>query len=418
MANMNRPPAGASHRHSVKIFAMLAMAVTLLGAQTNPALSVEVEKGAARLMRPAPTNSAYNQLPFERQIPELKALIQADAALPEKIVLVRTVRSNEPPVRIAVHRRGSGTHDCVLVMLHGVLASHDSWRYVTGALAVDFDLWIIDLPGCGDSDKPDPAALAADGYGPGAFAERVLQALEQCLAARPDSPRWMLVAHSFGGMTALRMTGDLGLRQRHAAVLRQLEGLVLLAPGDVNVNQEIPRFVKVIKLGRVAVGIGDALGVVREAAAKSTAEGFISPRRASKESADQLYYILTHAEDRRAAQAMLQQAVPWRLNENRPDWHGIHQLEANYRNVDKPCLIVWGACDEVLPESIGHKLADQIPGAKLVVLPDCMHSIELECPDVCARLIRDFYMTPGPERLPDTAFIEPDDADASFINYH
>jgi hypothetical protein len=59
--------------------------------------------------------------------------------------------------------------------------------------------------------------------------------------------------------------------------------------------------------------------------------------------------------------------------------------------VDKPCLIVWGERDEVLSESIGYKLAAQIAGSKLVVLTNCMHSVELECPDACARLIRDFH---------------------------
>ena len=42
---------------------------------------------------------------------------------------------------------------------------------------------------------------------------------------------------------------------------------------------------------------------------------------------------------------------------------------------------------------MGYKLAAQIAGAKLVVLPDCMHAIALERPDDCARLIRDFQKT-------------------------
>jgi pimeloyl-ACP methyl ester carboxylesterase len=342
-------------------------------------------------MQGNPPNSIYKGLQSERQILKFEALAIADATLPERIVLVSTVRSNEPPVGIAVHQRGPGTNDCIQIIIHGVLANHESWRYLTGPLSSNFDLWIIDLPGCGDSDKPDPKSLAADGYSPDAMADRVMQAIEQCLAARNDSPHLMLVAHSFGGMIVLRMTSDPELRQRHATLLRQVDGLVLFAPCDVNVNQVNPVFKPIIKLGGLKAGIGDALGILREAAAKSKMNGFCSPRLASKETADQLYHALSNADERRAARAMLIEAVPWNYKENRPDWDGIHQLEANYRNVDKPCLIVWGACDEVLPESMGYKLAAEIAGAKLVVLPDCMHAIALECPDACARLIRDFH---------------------------
>jgi pimeloyl-ACP methyl ester carboxylesterase len=262
---------------------------------------------------------------------------------------------------------------------------------MTGPLSSNFDLWIIDLPGCGDSDKPDPKSLAADGYSPGAMADRVMQAIEQCMTSRNDSPRLLLVAHSLGGMIVLRMTSDPELRQRHAALLRQVDGLVLFAPGDVNVNQVSPVFKPIIKLGGLKAVIAKVLGILQEAVAGSTRNGCASPCLATKETADQRYQILADAKQRRVAQAMIKEAVPWNYKENRPDWDGIHRLETNYRNVDKPCLIVWGACDEVLPESMGHKLAGQIAGAKLVVLPDCMHAIALECPDACARLIRDFH---------------------------
>ena len=36
------------------------------------------------------------------------------------------------------------------------------------------------------------------------------------------------------------------------------------------------------------------------------------------------------------------------------------------------------------------EIKEQIAGARLVVLPDCMHSIQTERPQDCARLIREF----------------------------
>jgi len=123
------------------------------------AASPESEKGAALLLKQAAPVSQLERLPSEQQIPELEALARANALLPETVCFPRTLREDGHTVRLAVHQRGSGTHQQTLVMIHGVLADHDAWRYLTGDLGTDFDLWLVDLPGCGDSDKPDPDLL-------------------------------------------------------------------------------------------------------------------------------------------------------------------------------------------------------------------------------------------------------------------
>src|SRR5207245_2432277 len=191
------------------------------------AVSAQGNRGATLLLRQAAAVSPLQKLPSEQQIPELEALARANALLPETVCFPKTLREDGHTVRLAVHRRGSGTNQQALVMIHGVLADHDAWRYLTGDLGTDFDLWLLDLPGCGDSDKPDPDLLGPEGYSPTAIAERVLQALQQSLAARAQPTRLLIVAHSLGGMTALRMMGDPDLRQRYASVLRQIDGMVL-----------------------------------------------------------------------------------------------------------------------------------------------------------------------------------------------
>src|ERR1044071_6122312 len=354
------------------------------------AASARSERGATLLLKQSAPVSPLLKLPSEQQIPELRELALANATQPETVRFPETLLEDGHTVRLAVRQRGSGNHDRVLVMIHGVLADHDAWRYVTGELGRDFDLWLIDLPGCGDSDKPDPDLLGPMGYSPTAMAERALQALQQCLACRPQSPRLTIVAHSLGGMTALRMMSDLILRERYAAVLKQIDGMVLLAPCDAAVHQEIPKFTKVIALRGYEAAIGHTLGIIEAAVAESEKAGVCLQNRATRETAIKIASILTRAEDRRAAQAMLRQAVPWREKEHRPDWASIKRLETDYGNIDVPCLIVWGQCDETLPVSMGYKLKDQIAGAKLIVLPDTMHSIQTERPKDCAQIIREF----------------------------
>ena len=63
-------------------------------------------------------------------------------------------------------------------------------------------------------------------------------------------------------------------------------------------------------------------------------------------------------------------------------------LESWYQNVDVPVQLIWGNCDPTLPVHLGYKIAAQLPNARLTILPDCKHAPNLECPEACARLIR------------------------------
>jgi pimeloyl-ACP methyl ester carboxylesterase len=38
---------------------------------------------------------------------------------------------------------------------------------------------------------------------------------------------------------------------------------------------------------------------------------------------------------------------------------------------------------------MGYLLEHQLPNARLMVIPDCKHAPNLECPKECARLIRE-----------------------------
>ena len=250
------------------------------------AVSAQGNRGATLLLRQAAAVSPLQKLPSEQQIPELEALARANALLPETVCFPKTLREDGRTVRLAVHQRGSGTHQQTLVMIHGVLADHDAWRYLTGDLGTDFDLWLLDLPGCGDSDKPDPDLLGPEGYSPTAMAERVLQALQQSLAARAQPTRLLIVAHSLGGMTALRMMGDPDLRQRYASVLKQIDGMVLFAPCDAALHQDIPKFTKIVKLRGYEAAIGHTLGIIEAAVAQSEETSFCATNRATRSGKD------------------------------------------------------------------------------------------------------------------------------------
>jgi triacylglycerol lipase len=55
-----------------------------------------------------------------------------------------------------------------------------------------------------------------------------------------------------------------------------------------------------------------------------------------------------------------------------------------------PTLVVWGAEDQLVPLSEGRDFAAKIPGARLVIIPDCGHAPCIEKPDAFLGAVRPF----------------------------
>ena len=106
-------------------------------------------------------------------------------------------------------RRGSGAP---IVFLHGLGMSASTWDACTAALSDRFATIAVDLPGHGDSPRPDdPAAFTRDA---------ALADLDEVLAGLDGRP--VLVGHSLGGYLALA----------HAATRPDVaRGLVVLNTG-------------------------------------------------------------------------------------------------------------------------------------------------------------------------------------------
>ena len=58
--------------------------------------------------------------------------------------------------------------------------------------------------------------------------------------------------------------------------------------------------------------------------------------------------------------------------------------------ITAPTLVVWGDDDIVIAPSAERHLARYIPGARWVVLEDCGHMPEVDCPDALTPLLASF----------------------------
>ena len=59
-------------------------------------------------------------------------------------------------------------------------------------------------------------------------------------------------------------------------------------------------------------------------------------------------------------------------------------------SVQAPALVVWGDDDRVVPQSAGKLYAKQLPNAKLEIVKNCGHCVDMERPDALAKLVTSF----------------------------
>jgi pimeloyl-ACP methyl ester carboxylesterase len=57
------------------------------------------------------------------------------------------------------------------------------------------------------------------------------------------------------------------------------------------------------------------------------------------------------------------------------------EVEPLYPTLDLPVQVVWGTEDTWIPVDRAHRLADAIPGARLDLVPDAGHLVQLDAPE-------------------------------------
>ena len=249
--------------------------------------------------------------------------------------------------RLSTMEAGSGPP---VVALHGLGGTKGSFLPTVAALAGEFRLIAVDLPGFGDSDKPLRAAYDAR-YFAGAVVD-LLDALE--------IDRAHLIGNSLGGRVALEVgllhpdrVGGLALlapslawrRGRPWAPLLRLVrpelGLIQFAPRPV-VEGIVHRLIPGANDGWTAAGVDEFL------------RAFLTPagRAAFYAAARQIY-----------------------LEEP----HGDQGFWPRLRELEPEALFVWGRRDRLVPIGFARHVADALPRARHVEL-ECGHVPQVERP--------------------------------------
>jgi pimeloyl-ACP methyl ester carboxylesterase len=262
----------------------------------------------------------------------------------------------------------------VLLLVHGMAGSSDTWRHVMPALSERLTVLAPDLLGQGQSDKP------RGDYSLGAHANTLRDLMDTL-----GSERATVVGQSLGGGVAMQFAYQFPERCERL-VLVDSGGLgrevtfylrMLTAPGFESFFPLFctPRLLDAGK--RVATWLGRA-GV------RSTP---------ARQEIWRSYASLADAGNRRAFFRSLRDVI---------DIGGqtVSALGRLHRAAHLPTLIVWGARDPFIPVSHAVAAHEAIPGSRLEVFDGVGHYPHCEAPERFVEVIVDFIASTKAARPP------------------
>lgn len=243
-----------------------------------------------------------------------------------------------------------------LVLLHGLFLTHHAFARVIPALAVDRRVVALDLPGAGDSDRPN--AEQVEGYGFEWMAEAVMDTLEALGVSACT-----MVGHDIGGTIALV------LGAKHPERVREL---FLLSPLALTVSLPLQ--------GTLAIAPSLGLEVFRRALRRTDLVRFLEQSMSTPELLDEgdahvFWDRLCRWGGREAVYAMLVQ-LP-----------SVVRLRDRFAAAQVPTTLVWGDRDQIVPVEHASRLASLLPQAREIIIDGCGHNPAYEQPAELARLL-------------------------------
>jgi pimeloyl-ACP methyl ester carboxylesterase len=248
-----------------------------------------------------------------------------------------------------------------LLCLHGNPTSSYLWRYLGEGLS-DFARVIApDLPGQGDSELGQRAGTW----------EEMEQFVEDFAAAVKLGP-FDLVLHDWGGLIGFRWLFD------HPHRLENLKRLVISDTGFFVLDNAV--WHSLAKIWRTP-GEGEAwMDAVTFELFHDTLT-VTTPGLSGEALTEYWKSFSTH--ERRMAKLALYRSG---------NFEKIKPYDGKLRSLACPTLILWGEKDPYIPPAAAHLFHDQIPNARLRILPDAGHFLWEEAPGETVRLVRDFLL--------------------------
>lgn len=246
-----------------------------------------------------------------------------------------------------IHYVENGQGDPV-VLLHGWPTHAYLWHNQMDALsAAGYRVIAPDQPGYGYSDKPADAPYTVN------YFERTLTGFLDALGV----DKVTLGGHDLGGPTALMFA------------VRHPERLARMVVFDTTAYPDMPFVVnlqaKALVLAARLKPLGRALLSRTGIGLTLKYAGLVANRAAMDRQAIDTYYRPLAA-DPVAQDVLLRILASF-------DTGALNEIASNLGRIRCPTLLLWAANDPISPLSTAHRLAKDITGARLEVIPRCGH---------------------------------------------
>jgi pimeloyl-ACP methyl ester carboxylesterase len=248
-----------------------------------------------------------------------------------------------------------------LLLVHGLMTSSYSWRYLIEPLSARYRLLIPDLPGAGISD-----ASPSRSHGPEAMAHVLAGFLDAV-----EVERAAVVGNSLGGVFALRFALDYAER---------VERLVIMhSPGFPELRIKAMRALLAVP----PVREGFAAYLVKHRNRFVARNVHYATDALSVEEVIEYAGIFESIEGARTFVRILRDALaPAELEHL---WARVAE-----RAPACPILLLWAKHDALVPAAFGERYAQRLPGARLTWMDDVSHFMHVDDPDATASILLEF----------------------------
>jgi pimeloyl-ACP methyl ester carboxylesterase len=249
-----------------------------------------------------------------------------------------------------------------VILLHGLNNSGLSWSQVAPFFATDRRVLMPDLPGHGQSERPNV------GYELDWYARIMARWLEAVGIEKAD-----IVGHSFGGGVAQMLLLECPERIRR---------LVLVAAGGL--GQGVGWWLRLASLPHVVEHLGQPFMALGTRLALRDARGGLT-----REDIAALSRLNSQAGSARAFARSVRDVIDWR-GQRRNFLHRVDEVKKL-----PPVLVLWGDRDPLIPIAHGRAFAALLKGSVFKTFEGSGHYLHNEQPEAFARVVREFLDDPA-----------------------
>ena len=235
-----------------------------------------------------------------------------------------------------------------MLLIHGLGASVATWRDNIAPLSEAFRVYAVDLPGHGDSDKPD-IDYAADS---------VVRYLRDFVETLELDGQTAIIGSSVGGALALTLALDYPERFSRLVVV-----------GSASLGREVSWYLRLASIP----GIGSVLEGSRAGGTRFMLSAVFYDRRfVTQELQDELSRSRELPGAKEAVVRVIRNTVSLR---------GVRKqyvLLDRLGHLNTPLLVVLGAQDRIVPVSHAYLASKAVPNAWLQVFDQCGHWPHME----------------------------------------